>query len=198
MRHCQTVQHLHTRFPRRCSNDAAAVVELGSFATMKSFALFLLGCVCGALLLGAVFTVRKGSDDMKSLDRTDVYSDAEVRQRIKASGIDLPPASWNLFYAISGFRDHGVWIALTVPRDQLWSVVEASLQKKREDFTSGIPEQFLVQVELGQDQKIDTSLWAPKNIKNPMHFSIRKGSSYFEDWVVDEESGRIFITKQNT
>jgi len=165
---------------------------------MKTFAIFLLGCVFGALVLAAVFTVRKGGEDMKSLDRTDVYSDAEVRQKIKASGIDLPSDSWNLFYAISGFRDHGVWIALTVPRDQLWSVVEASLQKKREDFTNGIPEEFFDKVELGEDQKIDTSVWAPKSIKHPLHFSIRKGNSYFEDWVVDEEGGRIFITKQNT
>lgn len=106
----------------------------------EKFAIFLLGCVFGALLLGAVLTVRKVAGDVKSLDRTDLYSDAQVRQRIMESGIELPPASWNLFYAINGFQDHGVWITFTVPRDQLWSVVEASLQKKREDFTSGIPE----------------------------------------------------------
>jgi hypothetical protein len=85
-----------------------------------------------------------------------------------------------------------------MPRDQLWSMVESSIHKKREDFTIGIPKEFLDQVEMGKDQKIDTSLWTPKSIKSPLHFSIRNGSSYLEDWVVDEEGGRIFITKQNT
>jgi hypothetical protein len=160
--------------------------------------LFLIGCICGALLLGAVLLVRIVGEGMKSWGQTDVCSDVQVRQVIKDSGIDLPSASWDLFHAISGFQDHGVWIAFTVPRDQLWSVVEASIHKKREDFTTGIPEEFLDQVEMGEDQKIDTSLWTPKSIKNPLHFSIRKGSSYFEDWVVDEEGGRIFITKSNT
>jgi len=160
--------------------------------------LFLIGCVCGALLLGAVLAVRKVAEGMKSWERTNVCSDIQVRQAIKDSGIDLPPASWDLFHAISGFQDYGVWITFTVPRDQLWSVVEASIHKKREDFTIGIPEEFLDQVETGTDQKIDTSLWTPKSIKNPLHFSIRKGSSYLEDWVVDEEGGRIFITKSNT
>jgi hypothetical protein len=167
----------------------------------KNIAIFLAGCICGVLLLGAVVAfraLRQEMEKMKSWENTDVYSDIEARQAIKRSGIDLPPASWNLFYAINGFQDHGVWISLTVPRDQLWSVIEASIHKKREDFTTGIPEFFLDQVEMGKDQKIDTSLWTPKSIKNPLHFSIRKGNSYFEDWVVDEDGGRIFVTKQNT
>jgi hypothetical protein len=103
-----------------------------------------------------------------------------------------------LFYAINGFEDHAVWIALTVPRDQLWNVAEGALHKTREDFSKGIPDGFLDQVEMGKDQQIDTSIWTPKSIENPLHFSIRKGSSYFEDWVVDEDTGRIFITKWNT
>jgi hypothetical protein len=163
---------------------------------MKNIAIFLVGSFFGALLLGAVLVIRRTAEGMKSWDRTDVYSDIQVRQAIKVSGIELPPASWDLFHAISGFQDHGVWITFTVPRDQLWSVVEASIHKKREDFTSGIPEEFLDQVEMGEDQKIDTSLWTPKSTKNPLHFSIRsvrKGSYYFEDWVVDEKGGRILL-----
>ena len=139
---------------------------------------------------------------MKSWENTDVYSDAQVRKKIKDSGIDLPPASWNLFYAASGgFQDHATWIALSVPRDRIWSIIEASLHKPKEDFKRGIPKMFLEEVEMSEDQKIgpkiDTSLWNPVGIKNPFHFSIQEGS-YFEDWVVDEDGGRIFITKQNT
>ena len=164
----------------------------------KNIAIFLVGCICGALVLGAALAVREFGKGMESWGNTIEYSDIKVRQEIIQSGIDLPPASWNLFYAINGFQDHGVWIALTVPREDLWRVVEASLHKKKEDFTSGIPDEFLDQVETNKDQKIDTSLWTPKNIKNPLHFSVRQGNSYFEDWVVDEEGGRIFITRSNT
>lgn len=165
---------------------------------MKHIVIFLIGCVFGALLLDGVLAIKEGAYGMKSLESTDVYSDVQVRQRIKESGIDLPSASWNLFYAINGFQDHAVWISLTVPHDQLWEVVEASLHKQRQDFISGIPEEFLKQVETGTDQKLDASLWSPDTIKNPLHYSIRRGDSYFEDWVVDEEGGRMFITKQNT
>lgn len=180
-------------------------VFLNNFGMKKNTAIFVSGCICGAFLFGMVVGfralrvyVRQEAEKMKAWENTDVYSDVEARQAIKKSGIELPPVSWNLFCAINGFQDHGVWISFTAPRDQLWSVIEASIHKKREDFTSGIPENFLDQVELGKDQKVDTSLWTPKSIKNPLHFSIRKGDSYFEDWVVDENGGRIFITKQNT
>jgi hypothetical protein len=165
--------------------------------TMKSMAIFLTGVFCGIALLGGVHALRKTSGNFKALDHTDVYSDQQVRQTIKDSGILLPAASWNLFYAINGFQDHGIWIALTVPRDQLWTVVEASLHKTKEDFAAGIPQEFLSRVELGTDQKIDTSSWNPETIKKPLHFSFRKKNTY-EDWVVDEENGRIFVTKSNT
>jgi len=164
----------------------------------KNISIFFFGWFCGVILLGAIIVIKDFSEGMKSLGSTVEYSDIKVRQAIKESGIDLPPAAWNLFYAISGFQDHGVWITLTVPREELWGVVEASLHKNKKDFTSGIPDEFLDQVEMDKDQKIDTSLWTPKSIKSPLHFSIRKGSSYFEDWVIDEEGGRIFITRQNT
>lgn len=165
---------------------------------MKNISIFLLGCVLGALVLGTVHAIRGIGSFPKAWDRTDVYSDREVRQRIKESGIDLPPGSRDLFYAINGFQDHGVWITFTIPRDQLWPVIEASLHKTKKDFSSGIPEEFLSKVEVSQDQQIDTSLWTPQTIRNPLHFSIREKGSYFENWVVDEENGRIFITKQNT
>ena len=171
------------------------------FGMKKNIAFFLVGCICGALMLGAAIVLKQIGEGIGSWGRTIDYSDIKVRQTIKESGVDLPPASWNLFYAISGFQDHGVWIALTVPRDQLWSVVEKSLHKNKADFASGIPKGFLDEVEMDKDQKIDTSLWTPKSINHPLHFSIRSnrnGSDYFEDWVVDEEVGRIFITKQNT
>jgi hypothetical protein len=164
----------------------------------KYIAIFLVGCICGALALGTVLTLREFGVAMKSLGRTVVNSDIEVRQAIKGSGINLPPASWNLLYAISGFQDHCEWITMTVSRDELWRVVEASLHKKKEDFTSGIPKEFLDQVIMDEDQKIDTSLWTPRSIKNPLHFSVRRGDKYFEDWVVDEEGCRIFITKWDT
>jgi len=166
--------------------------------TMKSIAIFLTGFFCGIALLCAVHVLRKTSKDFKALDHTDIYSDKQVRQAINESGVSLPATSWNLFYAINGFQDHGVWIAFTVPRDQLWTVVEASLHKTKNDFTAGIPQEFLSHVELGADQKIDTSLWNPETTKKPLHFLIREKHSYFEDWVVDEENGRIFITKSNT
>jgi hypothetical protein len=165
---------------------------------MRRLGIFLFGCVCGALLLGVIHIFRGMGTDLTALDRTDVYSDQQVRQAITNSGIALPPASWNLFYAINGFQDHGVWIALTVPRDQLWVVVEASLHKTKTDFTAGIPQEFLSKVELGEGQKMDTSIWNPQTIKNPLHFSIRQKGSNFEDWVVDEDTGRIFVTKSNT
>jgi len=165
---------------------------------MKSIGLFFLGCICGGLLFGLVHVFKSTAVDFKTLDRTDVYSDQQVRQAIKNSGVALPTNSWDLFYAISGFQDHGVWIALTVPPDQLWAVVEASVHKTKNDFTAGVPESFLDRVELGADQKIDTNLWNPQTIKTSLHFSIKEKGSYFEDWVVDEENGRIFITKSNT
>lgn len=175
----------------------------------KHIAIFLAGCICGALLLGAVVALRaldayikKDAERMKAWENTEVYSDAQVRAKMKKSGIELPSASWDLFYATSGgFQDHATWIALTVPRDQVWGTIEASLHKTKEDFKSGIPEMFLEEVEMSEDQKIgpkiDTSLWNPVGIKNPVHFSIQE-KSYYEDWVVDEEGGRIFVRKQNT
>lgn len=163
----------------------------------KKIAIFVVGFIFGVCALGAVLAVKKSAEDLKSWGQTEVCSDSQVRQAIKDGGIDLPHASWDLFHAISGFQDHDVWITFTVPRNQLWSVVEASIHKKRENFISGIPKEFVGQVEFEQDQKIDTSLWNLKGIKNPLHFSIRKKSSYLEDWVVDEENGRVFITRQN-
>ena len=164
----------------------------------KHIAIFLVGCICGAILLGVILALREIGVAMSSWGGTIAHSDIEVRRAITQSGINLPPASWNLFYAISGFPDHREWITLTVSRDELWIVVEASLHKKKEDFTSGIPENFLDHVEVGEEQKIDASLWTPRSIKNPLHLSIRRGDNYFEDWVVDEEGGQIFITKWDT
>jgi hypothetical protein len=131
------------------------------------------------------------------LDRTTVFSDVDVRQGIEKNGIELPPASWNLFYAFNGFPDHNVWITFTVPRDQLWRVVETSLHKKKEDFTSGLPQGFWDQVQMAEDQKADTSLWAPRSIKNPVYLSIRRDNSH-DTWVVDEEGGRVFVTRMGT
>jgi hypothetical protein len=165
---------------------------------VKNIGIFILGCFLGASALGLIHTIKKTGDGFKNWDRTDIYSDQEVRTRIRDSGIALPADSWNLFYAIDGFRDHGVWITLTVPTDQLWKVVEASLHKTKADFAAGIPESFLPGVELGGDQKIDTTIWNPQAIKIPLHFSIKEKNSYFEDWVVDEDTGRIFVTKSNT
>jgi len=165
---------------------------------MKSAGIFLLGCACGGLLFGVIHVSRKTGADFKAWDRTEVYSDQQVRQAIKDSGIALPTGSRDLFYAISGFQDHGVWIALTVPHEQLWSIVDASLHKTKHDFVPGIPESFLEHVELGPDQKTDTGIWNPRSIKSPLHFSIKEKGPYFEDWVIDEENGRIFITKSNT
>ena len=137
----------------------------------KNITIFLAGCLCGASLLGTVVAfralrayARQEAEKMKSWENTDVYSDAQVRKKIKESGIELPAASWNVFYATSGgFQDHATWIALTVPRDQVWSIIEASLHKTKGDFTSGIPKMFLEEVEMSEDQKIgpkiDTSLW---------------------------------------
>jgi hypothetical protein len=167
----------------------------------KYIAIFLAGCICGAFVLGIVLALREFGQGMKSWGRTVAHSDIEVRQAIIKNGIKLPLPSWNLFYATEGFPDSCTWIALTVSRDELWNVIEASLHKKKEDFASGIPERFLKQVRISEGQEIDTSLWIPKSIKNPLHFSARRndeGDTYFEDWVVDEEGGRVFITKCRT
>jgi hypothetical protein len=167
----------------------------------KYIAIFLAGCICGVFVLGTVLALREFGAGMKSWGRTVAHSDIEVRQAINRSGIKLPPASWNLFYAIEGFVDPCEWITLTVSRDELWNVIEASLHKKKEDFKSGIPEGFLDQVSMHEDQEFDASLWTPRSIGNPRHLSVRRnheGHSYFEDWVVDEEGGRIFITKWRT
>ena len=149
------------------------------------------------MVLGVIHVARNTHEGFKDWDRTAIYSDQEVRKVIKDSGILLPDASWNLFYAINGFQDHGVWITVTVPRDQLWTVVEASLHKTKNDFTTGIPDSFLDRVELGTDQKIDTSIWNPQAIKTPLHFSINEKNRHFEDWVVDEDNGQIFVSKSN-
>lgn len=174
----------------------------------KGIAIFVAGCICGALLFGAAVafraldaSVRKEAEKLKSWENSIVYSDTQIRTRIKESGIELPPVAWDMFYATSGgFQDHATWIALTIPRHRVWSVVEASVHKTREDFKRGIPRMFLIVVEVSEAQKndgtTDTSLWNPVGIKNPLHFSIQE-KSYFEDWVVDEEVGRIFVTKQN-
>ena len=168
-----------------------------SFATMKRLFLLSIGFLIGALVIGVALIVRDIGQGLKSWDRTEAYSDVQVRQEIRGNGILIPAASWNLFYAINGFQDHGVWITFTVPKDQLWPVVETSLHRAKSDFTNGIPDEFLNQVEMSDDQKVDTSLWTPEQIKHPLHYSIREKGQYFEDWVVDEEEGRVFITKSN-
>src|SRR4051794_1310079 len=115
----------------------------------KAFALFLLflsGGVCGALVLHFFIVFREIGRGIASSGDTVAYSDIQVRRAIKESGINLPPVAWDLFYAIEGFQDHGQYIAFTIPRDQLWSVVEASLHKTREDFAPGRPEGFMYRV----------------------------------------------------
>jgi hypothetical protein len=162
---------------------------------------FISGFCCATLLFCAVgfgIFIHGCQKDLEALDKTDVYSDAQVRQAIAKSGINLPQCSWNLFYAISGFQDHAVWITATVPKEDLWNVVEISLHKTRSDFTNGIPNNFFDRVEGGAKQAIDTSLWNPRSVTTPLHFSKKEKGGYYEDWLVDENGGRIFVTKVNT
>lgn len=161
----------------------------------KQIASFLGGFTCGVLLLGGLLFVKGLGEGIKAWDSIDVHSDAPARRMIMDSGIHLPPASWNLFYAISGFQDHSVWITLTVAPEETWEVVENSIQKTRADFTNGIPDSFLDRVFVDEGQEVNTNLWTPRETKHPRHCSIRGKHAYMEDWVVDEELGRIFVTK---
>jgi hypothetical protein len=171
---------------------------------MKNIAIYLAGCICGAIVLGAVFLIWEFRAQMKSWGNTIVYSDIEVRDAIKRSGINLPRASWNLFYATDhAFPDSVQWITLTVPHEELWRFIESSLHKEKRDFKQGFPEGNPVwnEIWVNQNQEIDTSLWTPKKVKNPLIFSIKKedkGSGNYEDWIVDEEFDRIFIVKWTT
>src|SRR5512140_1389797 len=102
---------------------------------MKKIAItFCLGAICGVLFSGVLFAAYQFGQCFKSWGATSVYSDVQARKMIEESGVQLPPASWNLYYAASGFTDVSEWIAFTVPRDSLWAVVEQCTQRREVEF----------------------------------------------------------------
>lgn len=161
------------------------------------FVSFVIGVV---LTLITVFTVMvaKGFSTWGALR---LFSDAEVRDLIRDSGVHLPPCAHDLYFAYAGFVDKTIWMKLTVPKDQVWSVVEDSIEKSASEFAPGIPKDFIKEIWQGKDQELDLAWWNPQAVKSPKGWSRHSesnGQHFFEDWVVDEETGTIYVTKWDT
>lgn len=140
----------------------------------------------------------KGMSKWGALELT---TDSEVRSRIDKCGIKLPAEAHDIYHAQSGFVDSSVWMKFTVPKDQIWSVVANSIKKRDHEFQPVIPEHLLKEIDQHADQTYDLRWWMPESVKKPLSWSLHKtndGGEYFEDWLIDIETGTFYITKWDT
>ena len=167
----------------------------------KSWLRFLMGVLTGILLSCCGMLIVEVGRGFASWGALVYATDTEVQARVKASGIVLPSGAQDIHHAYTGFVDSSLWIKFTVPKNQIWEVVRASIAKSEADFSPRHPENLLEQVYQGRNQKHDLSWWQPSSVKAPKSWSkikISDGEAFHEDWLIDMETGTFYISRWDT
>jgi hypothetical protein len=143
-----------------------------------------VGVLIGILLSGAGFAFVRIGRGFATWGALQYETDATVRGRIQAAGVALP----------AGFVDGSVWIKFTVPKEKIWTAVTASIGKSESDFLPKMPEHLLKEIYQNSDQTYDLGWWAPSAVTSPLSWSRTEGR-FYEDWLLDKQSGTFYITR---
>jgi hypothetical protein len=124
----------------------------------------------GLTLLG--FVAREFRRSMASWGKPQVFSDAEVRERIKSAEIVLPADAHDLYYAGAGFQDYMVWIGFSCSAESADSFIQAYAGSPVAELPTTPPPGWIFETPETIDPKLATPLWR-----------IEKGSAsrYFYD-----------------
>lgn len=153
-----------------------------------------IGVLIGVILLGAGFVFVQISRGFSTWGALQYETDETVRARIGKAGITLPPEAHGIHYGAAGFVDGSVWIKFTVPKDKIWGVVTASIAKTEIDFLPKMPEHLLNEIHQNPNQTYDLSWWTPSAVTSPLSWSRTEGR-FYEDWLIDTQSGIFYITR---
>jgi len=167
----------------------------------KSWLHFFVGLMLGVILSGLGFFVAQVGSGFASWGALQYETDAKVRSMIQRAGIVLPKEVYDIHYGVAGFVDSSEWIRFTVPKEKIWDVVSGSIGKSEADFISAHPEHLLKEIPLNPDQSHDTAWWNPSSVTSPKSWSNpseKDGQHFFEDWLIDMETGTFYITRWDT
>ena len=155
----------------------------------------------GALITGFGFVAAGIARGFSSWGALEYSTDTKVRALVTKVGVALPTEAHDIHYAISGFVDSSLWIRFTVPKDKIWDVVTSSIGKTEADFERALPKHLLREVHQNPKQTDDFGWWAPSSVSSPMSWSNpreKDGQHFFEDWLIDMDTGTFFITRWDT
>ncbi|MDB4354053.1 hypothetical protein N9Z02_01990 [Akkermansiaceae bacterium] len=156
--------------------------------------LLLLGMIIGVALCGVVYVLVGFSRGLGQWGGLRYETDGDVRATLQETGIALPNNAYGIHYAVSGFVDKSAWIRFSVPKHEIWSVVESSIKKSESDFSYDQPENLLREIHQDKGQSYDLKWWNPSSVTSPRSWSHREGR-FFEDWLIDSKSGTFYITR---
>jgi hypothetical protein len=160
----------------------------------KPWLLICVGMLIGVLISGFGYFFVRMSEGFAMMGALQYETDATVRSRVKKAGIRLPPEAYDIHCGFAGFVDHSRWIKFTVPKDEIWNVVGASISKSEKDFLPRMPEHLLKEVDQESNQTFDLSWWTPFSVTSPLSWSRTEGRIY-DDWLIDKDSGTFYITR---
>ncbi len=160
-----------------------------------------VGVLIGVLISGVVFVGVQIGRGIATWGELQYYTDTDVRKFVKEAGIALPQQAYDIHYGLSGFVDSSLWIKFSVPKQKIWVVVADSISKSEGDFSPVFPQHLAKEIFQNPNQKFDLSWWNPTSVKSPKSWSNPKeqnGQHFFEDWLVDTETGTFYITRWDT
>jgi hypothetical protein len=149
----------------------------------------------GLTLLG--FVAREFRRGMASWGKPQVFSDAEVRERIKGAGIVLPPDAHALYYASAGFQDYTIWIGFSCSAESADSFMRAYAGSPVAELPTTSPPGWISETPKTMDPKLATPLWRIE--KGPASRYFYDGSKWeppggtMRQVFYDGDRGRVLI-----
>jgi hypothetical protein len=182
---------------------------------MKRFLTHLAALLIGIGIASGIHVFREFGRGMASWGKPQICTDQEVRKRIEAVGLKIPPNARDLYFNASGLPDVLIYVGMTVGTND-WLAVRTVTGLGEDVFSATMSKEVPVSAPKGKAYAVSseldgpeslgpgfvTDLWKPRRMRAPRFHreatEDKPGSLRGRDIIFDPATGRLLIREWST